>query len=169
MNPTTTENRVAFTGHRNYPYDAARIGGVLEALYREGNRTFLSGMALGFDLAAAEAVLELRRRHDDVRLAAIVPFRGQEERFPPSERLRYARILAAADSVIVLAGQYGREVYRVRNNFLVDHAATLVTWYDGHEGGTRQTVRRALQLKRRIIHLNPSTPPEAYPQPELFR
>ena len=49
---------VAFSGHRTYRGDAAgTLHRTLEELYARGFRTFLSGMAVGFDLAAAEAVL----------------------------------------------------------------------------------------------------------------
>ena len=52
---------VAFTGHRTYRGAAAdALRRTVGELYARGFRNFLSGMAVGFDLAAAEAVLELR-------------------------------------------------------------------------------------------------------------
>lgn len=51
---------VAFTGHRRYRGEADdALAQTVEELCRAGFRTFLSGMALGFDLAAAETVLVL--------------------------------------------------------------------------------------------------------------
>ena len=48
------EKTVAFTGHRTYEGEAQQeLAAVLRELYAEGYRTFLSGMARGFDLAAA--------------------------------------------------------------------------------------------------------------------
>ena len=85
-------------------------------------------MAVGFDLAAAEAVLELRERVPGVRLVAAVPFRGQEMRFSPADRERFRRVLAEADSVEVLAPAYHRGCYAVRNDFLVD---TPASWWRG--------------------------------------
>ena len=61
---------VAFTGHRTYRGAAAdALRRTVGELYARGFRNFLSGMAMGFDLAAAEAVLELRERAPGVRLA----------------------------------------------------------------------------------------------------
>ena len=95
---------VAFTGHRTYRDAAAdALRRTVGELYARGFRNFLSGMAVGFDLAAAEAVLELRERAPGVRLVAAVPFRGQEMRFSPADRERFRRVLAEADSVEVLA------------------------------------------------------------------
>ena len=102
---------VAFTGHRTYRGAAAdALRRTVGELYARGFRTFLSGMAVGFDLAAAEAVLELRERAPGVRLVAAVPFRGQEMRFSPADRERFRRVLAEADSVEVLAPAYHQRV-----------------------------------------------------------
>lgn len=123
---------VAFTGHRTYRGAAAdALRRTVGELYARGFRNFLSGMAVGFDLAAAEAVLELRERVPGVRLVAAVPFRGQEMRFSPADRERFRRVLAEADSVEVLAPAYHRGCYAVRNDFLVYNARVLVAWYDG--------------------------------------
>lgn len=51
----------AFTGHRTYGGEAhAALCATVRRLYARGFRTFLCGMAVGFDLAAAEAVLSCR-------------------------------------------------------------------------------------------------------------
>ena len=48
---------VAFTGHRTYRGAAAdALRRTVGELYARGFRNFLSGMAVGFDLAAAEAI-----------------------------------------------------------------------------------------------------------------
>ena len=124
---------VAFTGHRTYCGEASdALRQMLEALYDRGFRTFLSGMAVGFDLAAAEAVLELCRQRDGVRLVAAVPFLGQENRFSPADRERFRSVLAAAAETVVLSPVYHRGCYAVRNNYLTDNARVLVAWYVLH-------------------------------------
>lgn len=146
---------VAFTGHRTYDGradDALRT--TIADLRARGLRTFLSGMAIGFDLAAAEAVLACRSGMPDIRLVAVVPFRGQESRFSSADRERYRRILEQADATVVLAPAYHPGCYQVRNDYLVAHAATLVAWYDGSPGGTRYTVQRALRRGLELIQLH---------------
>ncbi|WP_064976588.1 SLOG family protein [Alistipes provencensis] len=160
---------VAFSGHRTYCGDAAdALRRTVGELYARGFRTFLSGMAVGFDLAAAEAVLELRDRMPGIRLVAAVPFRGQEVRFPQSDRECYGRVLAAADAVEVLSPVYHRGCYAVRNDFLVDNARVLVAWYDGSPGGTHYTVRRALRRGLEVLDLHPAAPALSAPAPTLF-
>lgn len=164
------EITVSFTGHRTYAGQAREeLAGVVEALYAAGRRTFLSGMAAGFDLAAAEAVLGCRERLEGLRLIAVIPFEGQETRFSDADRERFRRVAAAADERVVLAGAYHRGCYAVRNDYLVDGASLLVAWYDGSAGGTRYTVRRALGRGRTVMNLHPSARIRVQPvQGELF-
>lgn len=147
----------AFTGHRSYHGQAAgELDAAVAGLCDRGYRIFLCGMALGFDMAAAESVLRMRtlRPGDRIRLAAVVPFPGQAARYPAAERMRYDRIIAAADAVIGIAPQYVRHCYALRNDFLVDNASAIVAWYDGSAGGTHYTVRRARRLHREILNLH---------------
>lgn len=135
---------VCFTGHRTYDGDGVDVlCRVIRELYARGFRRFLSGMAVGFDLAAAEAVVAYRERMPGLQLVAVVPFKGQQAHFSAADCDRYERVLMAADEVVVLSDCYYPGCYAVRNNFLVDHAALVVAWYDGSAGGTRQTVLRA--------------------------
>lgn len=156
---------VAFTGHRTYRGEAAaELLAVVRRLHARGCRTFLCGMAVGFDLAAAEAVVVCRRALPDMRLVAVIPFEGQERRFTASDRERYARVRAAADDEVVLAPGYRPGCYAVRNDYLVDRASVVVAWYDGSPGGTHYTVRRALRRGREVVGLCPSSPlPAAAP------
>lgn len=160
---------VSFTGHRTYGGEAdALLRDTVRKLYARGMRTFLSGMAPGFDLAAAEAVLACRAECAELRLVAVIPFAGQELRFPEAERQRFRRIVAAADEAVTLARGYHRGCYAVRNNCLVDRAALLVAWYDGSAGGTQYTVRRALMRGREVWNLHPAARVSVQPVPRLF-
>lgn len=156
---------VSFTGHRTYRGQADEaLRALLVRLTERGFRTFRSGMAVGFDLAAAEAVLALRPLVAGVRLVCAIPFEGQERRFPPQERERYRRILAAADEAVFVGERYAPGCYARRNDWLVDHASLLVAWYDGSAGGTRYTVRRALRRGVEVVNLCPDVPDSCGPR-----
>ena len=156
---------VAFTGHRTYAGEAQEALYVLiRTLAEQGATTFLSGMARGFDLSAAEAVLALRDAGLAIRLVAVVPFASQANRFSAEDRDRFRRVLATADEVILLASDYFRGCYQQRNDFLVEHAATLVAWYDGSRGGTRYTFLKAMKCGLTLHNLSP----KILPDPTLF-
>ena len=139
-----THTTACFTGHRTYrnTHDE-ELREAIRALYAEGYRTFLSGMAMGFDLAAARVVLELQETLAGLRLVAVVPFDGAERRFDHESRMLYNKIIGSAAEVVILADNYHPGAYAQRNNFLVDNSSALVAYFTGEKGGTAYTVRRA--------------------------
>ncbi len=104
---------IAFTGYR--PEKIALSSGnpdiegeiraalrvALAAMYRKGYRTFLSGMAQGFDLWAAEETLAMAAEpaFGEMELVAVVPFRGQAARYPRHTAASYHDILARAAQI----------------------------------------------------------------------
>ncbi|MBR4149157.1 MAG: DUF1273 family protein [Rikenellaceae bacterium] len=155
------ENSVAFTGHRAMNFAAGdsaealreRLDAILRELYARGARTFYSGMAEGFDLLAARAVLDLRCEYSDIQLIAAVPFRAQAAGFSAVVRRDYDQILAAANRVDVLQEEYSRDCFLRRDDYMVERAATVVAWFDGRAGGTAYTVGRARSLGCEVINL----------------
>lgn len=148
------ETTVAFTGHQNYDGQAAQmLSETIRALCAAGYDTFLTGMARGFDLAAAETVLSLRTEFPALKLVAVIPFAGQDENFPVADRVRYHAILQAVDRTVTLAESYARGTYYRRNDYLVDHAGKVVAWYTRHQSGTGYTVRHARQRGVEVINL----------------
>lgn len=153
-----TRQCVAFTGHRSYNgerYDV--LLATIRELYNEGYTTFLSGMALGFDMAAAEAVISLRQELPSLRLICVIPFEGQQRGFPQQERERFERIVASADEAVTLLPKYQTNAFLLRNDFLVENSSLLVAYFTGESGGTAYTVKKATKRALRLInlHLNP--------------
>lgn len=145
---------VAFTGHRYYDgRDDRALCDLLERLYADGYRRFVSGMAQGFDLAAAEAVVHLRGLHPDAELECAVPYPGFDRGFAPDDGDRFRTLLAAADSVVYVADGYSPSVFHRRNDYLVDNCSLLVAWWDGRRSGTGYTVSRARRMGIRCINL----------------
>ena len=152
---------VAFSGHRTYRGEAdEELRGVVARLYDEGYRRFLCGMAWGFDLAAGEAVAELKRAHSDVELIAALPYRNFSKLFHAEDAEQYRRVADAADDIVVVSKSEGKVAYRMRNDYLVENSSVLVAWFDGQpRGGTAYTVRRARRKGVRTENL--------YPQPQM--
>ncbi|MBQ3204435.1 MAG: DUF1273 family protein [Alistipes sp.] len=151
------EKTVAFTGHRTYEGEAQQeLAAVLRELYAEGYRTFLSGMARGFDLAAAEAVMQLREEFADVQLIAVVPFEGFRSHFRGEDLEIYDRVIDAADERITVSEHRGGSGFFERNDFLADNSSYVVAWWDGiPKGGTYYTVQRARRQHKPVKNLCP--------------
>lgn len=124
--------------------------------------TFYTGMAMGFDIIAAEAVLLLKSRCVGTRLVCVLPYSMQGNGFPEPWRSRYNEIMRRADEVIVMSEDYYKGCYAKRNEFLVDNSDCVVTWFDGRVGGTSATIKYAKKLSRRIINLNADCSDEYY-------
>ncbi len=156
---------VSFSGHRSFKMDngglflqswddiAIRLDDILRGLIAEGYTDFMCGMAEGFDLMAGEAVVALRNEFPQLRLVAVLPFPEQSKGFDTATKARYEALMAAADETVIVRPCYTMDCFHARNDFLVDNGSVLVCYYNGSLGGTRYTVRRALQRQVRILNI----------------
>ena len=99
------KHRCCFTGHRPEKLQAPE-GVVTAALEKEirqaiadGFNVFITGMARGVDIWAAEIVLRLQDAGEAVRLICACPYQGFERGWKQSWQERYQAILSAADLV----------------------------------------------------------------------
>ena len=159
----------AFTGHRpqNLPWqfneadtNCLKLKQILNQqisqLAKNGFTDFLSGMALGSDTWAAEAVLNLRKKKPALKLHCILPCKTQAEKWPVSEQERYQKILAQADSIFFTSRTYHPNCMLERNRFMVEKAHLLLAVYNGQpHSGTAAAVRHAQKLGCDIIIINP--------------
>ena len=149
----------AFTGHRSLPYGrTADIKAALTELIREwhgeGITNYICGMALGFDLIAAECVLQAKRDFNDITLTAVIPFRDQCGMWCWRDRQHYHAVLRQADFSILLSERYYKGCLLVRNDFMLSHAGRIVACYDGRRrGGTFYTCNRARAMNIPVINL----------------
>ena len=135
-----------FTGHRDLPADHEALRAALRrhitALYADGYTDFLSGGAMGFDLLAAEAVLELRPVLPEMRLLMILPCEGQDRAYPSGDKLRYRAALDQADLVRYTAHTYYKGCMLARDRVLAEAADFCLCWLTRSTGGTAYTVRQ---------------------------
>ena len=139
-------HRACFTGHRPHKLNQPErvVIAALEAKIREaiaaGFVTFISGMAWGVDIWAAEIVLRLKAEGHPIHLIAAVPYEGFEKSWDEDWKRRYRAALTAADHVRYICPHYHRGCFQIRNEWMVDHSALLIAAYTGEPGGTKNTV-----------------------------
>lgn len=153
---------IAFTGHRDFDLtsNVSQLYKELKKVVKSESVTFLSGMAMGFDLAAAEAVLELRKVSPNIKLKCVIPFRDQAKYFSDDDLRRYNRVVSEADEVVVLEQEYSKLTYMRRNDFLADNSDMIITYFNSiDKGGTAYTIKRARRRKIPICNI--------YPNPQL--
>ena len=130
----------AFTGHRpqNLPFgfreDDERCTALKETLKKqiislitdENVTHFISGMALGVDMYAAEIVLELKKTYPAITLESAIPCETQAAKWNAAMRERYYGIAAQCDKETLLQTHYTPDCMDKRNRYMVDHADYII-------------------------------------------
>ncbi|MFR9543648.1 MAG: SLOG family protein [Rikenellaceae bacterium] len=155
------EKTIAFTGNRNLTsadnrsqneLKTAICNNLLEILEKEhlenGITTFISGMALGFDMLCAMVVVELKQKYTKIRLVAALPFIEQADKYSPSDKAQYKRLIDSADFTIAIGGYtHSNEAYHDRNDFLIENSCKIIAYHNGKpRSGTGSTIRKAQDL-----------------------
>lgn len=145
----------AFTGHRRLgvDFDPERLKKEIESCVSRGVELFYCGMAAGFDLYAAECVLELKRKFPFLRLAACIPCDGQEKYFSCEDKKRYVTILAACDEKILLADKYFKGCMQRRNAYMAERADALIAYCRKEKGGAAYTLKCFLKKGKPVFNV----------------
>lgn len=139
---------VCFTGYRiqklpwRFNEEDARCKAMKETLRREiedavksGYKTFLCGMALGFDTICAETVLSLKEEYPDVKLIGALPCRTQDCKWAEKDKKRYRELLTSLDGVRCIYDEYaGAECMLERNRYVVDESSLMIALFNGRAG-----------------------------------
>ncbi len=161
----------AFTGHRpqNLPFGFSESdilctklkdklqGLVIDKIENDGIINFMTGMALGTDLFAAEIVIKLHKLYPYLTLGAVIPCENQCDRWSAEQQNRYYDILKQCTYKKVLQKEYTPDCMPKRNKFMIDNADCLIAVWDGKMSGTGQTVQLAKDKGIPITVLNPRT------------
>lgn len=109
----------------------------------------ISGMALGWDMAIAEAAIQCNIAFD-----AYIPFMGQESRWPLASQIRYNLLLNnARDIKIISEGGYAVWKMQTRNIAMVDDCTDLLALWNGTSGGTANCLGYARKHNVNIINV----------------
>ena len=160
---------ICFTGHRPKGYsfgfdeqhiDCIRLKKYLSDEIRrkiaDGADTFISGMALGADMWAAEAVLDLKKEFPHIKLIAAIPYPEQSKGWSEKYALRYNAILSKCDEKVIISPHYHSSCMHLRNRYMVDHSDVLIAIFDdSKKGGTASTLNYAKKKGMEITVLIP--------------
>ena len=150
-------HRCCFTGHRPeklFLIDSEIIKELEKEICRavaDGFTTFISGMARGVDIWAAEIVLRLRKKNKQIHLICASPYEGFETRWSADWQKRYRKIMKKADYVKFVSPNYSLSCFQIRNEYMVNHSNRVTAVYNGEAGGTRNTLNYAKKKGIEII------------------
>ena len=150
---TREEQTCCITGHRVIPPGEekkimVRARYIILRLIREKNvRFFGVGGAVGFDMLAAEYLLDLKaHREHQLKIISVLPYPTWRETddWTDELRLRQDRILRACDKVVYVRQEYEKNVFLLRDRKLVEGSAYCVSYCNRPRTGTAYTVKYAL-------------------------
>lgn len=136
-------HRCCFTGHRPEKLNTsekevkAALRKQIDQAFHDGFTVFITGMARGVDLWAAQIVLDLRKKNKEIKLICAIPHDGFEARWSPSWQELYRYVLAEADLTRVISKGYHTGVYQVRNEWMVNHSTRVIAVFNGQPSGKR--------------------------------
>ncbi len=142
-------HRCCFTGHRPeklFLVDKEIIRELereIELAIENGFATFITGMARGVDIWAAEIVLKLRKKNKELHLICASPYEGFETRWSQDWQKRYKKVIKKADLVKYISDKYTPSCFQIRNEWMVNHSNRVISVYNGKAGGTRNTINYA--------------------------
>ena len=113
-----------------------KLDAAVRRAYEDGYRVFIDGMAEGFDLLAAEAVLKLREEYPDVHLMAAFPAPESRKNHSAEVCERIERIVAKASIAVYAYTKYEKGCELRRNLYMVSRAGRIIGYYNGLSSGT---------------------------------
>ena len=163
--------KCAFTGHRpqSLPFgfneaDERCIAlkkvlrnEIINLIENKGVTHFITGMAIGVDMYAAEIVHGLKASYPGITLESAIPCENQAEKWIEEQRDRYFDIAAKCDKETMIQCQYTPDCMHKRNRYMVDQADFIVAVWDGRPSGTGKTVQYAQRQGKPIVIINPKT------------
>lgn len=163
--------KCAFTGHRpqSLPFgfneaDERCIAlkqtlraEIIKLIVDEGVTHFISGMAIGVDMYAAEIVLGLKSSYDNITLESAIPCSTQAAKWTEEQRNRYFEIAEKCDKETLIQQHYTADCMHKRNRYMVDQADVIVAVWDGRPSGTGKTIQYAQRQGKPIRVINPKT------------
>ena len=127
----------------------------IEKAIDKGYTTFISGMALGVDLWAAEEVLKLKKKHPHIELICAIPYKAQSASWSNEHRLRYMTCIHQCKKHNVLYPFYTKECFFKRNMYMVDNSSLVIAVCDNPPtGGTANTTNYARRKGREIVFID---------------
>lgn len=165
LNSTTA----CFTGHRSHklPWRANEedercktmketLRCEIEKSIQRGYKTFLCGMALGFDMICAEMILDLKKQYKDIKLIGALPCRTQDIKWSIKNKERYRNILTQLDDIRCVYEEYiGVECMLERNRYMVNNSSLMIALFNGLSGGTKSAINYAKKQGLEIVIIKP--------------
>lgn len=148
---------IAVTGHRpdklqnEYNLKGPVSNWIRTELEKKVNQyrpdTMISRMALGVDTIWALLAIDL-----GIHLLAVLPFIGQEKKWPVESQNLYHKILAHKNTIVKVVCEPGYSPWKMQkgNEWMTNECDTLLGVWDGSDGGTKNCLDYAYSISKQV-------------------
>ena len=144
-------HRCCFTGHRPEKLSLSEnevkplLEKAIDNAIADGYVTFITGMAKGTDIWAAEIVLEKKKQNEALHLICAVPHPDFEKRRGFFEERRYNHYITT------ISDHYYKACYQKRNEWMVDRSSLVIAVWNGQPSGTKNTIDYANRKGTNVV------------------
>ncbi|MEZ0116173.1 UNVERIFIED_ORG: putative phage-like protein YoqJ [Heyndrickxia coagulans] len=126
------------TDHPGIHYIQTAIRRRLVELLDEGYEWVLISGQQGTELWAAETVFDLQAEYPELKLAVLMPFEGQEEKWKDEQKAYYEMVLSQADFVAAISKRpyESPQQFRNKNRIFLHKSDCLMVVYDEEREGS---------------------------------
>lgn len=125
----------------------------IDAQIHAGYTHFLTGMARGIDIICGELIFELKKKHPNIVLVAVIPYQNQSQAWEKNWQRRYDKLLSRCDKTVLLSETYYQGCLLRRNDYMVEQSSHIICVYRTLKGGTGYTYKKARQAGLQITEI----------------
>lgn len=113
---------------------------------------FIDGGAIGFDLLAAECVINIKKECPEIKLFLVLPCEDQSQQWKHENIARYENIKAQADNIQYISRSYYKGCMLDRNKNMVNRSDAVIAYFNGNpHTGTSFTLKYAQGKSKKIV------------------
>ncbi len=148
------ERTCSFTGHRilSKDFNINKLEEVINNILKKGYKTFLVGMAMGFDLKCFEILMSKKEEYN-LDIIACIPCKEQSKYYNNKDKEIYEEYLKKADKIVCFSDEYVDGCMQIRNRYMVDNSSVLISHLRYFKGGALYTVNYAKKKNKKIINV----------------
>ena len=129
------EKTCCFAGYKKIPFGeyegiAERLRDEIIKLIERGCIRFIASASPGFDILAAQIVVELKKQYPKINLILVLLCKEQPERWMKEDIKRFNEILEKTDKVVYTSEQYDSWCMYRRNIYMIDNSSFFIIYYN---------------------------------------
>jgi len=115
---------------------------------------FMSGMNLGVEQCAVEALLELKKEYVSLVIECVIPYENQASGWTELQRDRYFSIMEQIDKETLLQYHYTNDCMTNRNKYMVSKSKFIIKICDNDKSIIDNSILKTNNTKKIIFNVN---------------